>query len=375
MDDLLDDLIWAARKCELAARTFKEGRFLELRESVQEQVKTAHRAWSGSFIGYHARVYIENFQPRLPNELFDAEWGLQQAMSSGTRGRWLRVDAETAKQELLDQANVSPADMAFLERTAKHGRDVFRDVRAELLPTIDAAVASKSDKVLEEKRRAIAGLVDSASERDFLLLNLPKQFATRDSTAASEGVRYAPHLELEARILALASIGAQLKRLAEHASYVATYLQKAMKLKGKTVAKADGKIFIGHGRSPTWRELKDFIQDRLGLVPDEFSRESTAGLSTKERLQTMLDQASFAFLVMTSEDEKTDGTKVARANVIHEVGLFQGRLGFERAIILLEEGCEEFSNIAGVSQLRFAPGKIAATFEHVRQVLEREKIL
>ena len=29
----------------------------------------------------------------------------------------------------------------------------------------------------------------------------------------------------------------------------------------------------------------------------------------------------------------------ARMNVIHEVGLFQGRLGFERAIVLLEEGC------------------------------------
>ena len=62
-------------------------------------------------------------------------------------------------------------------------------------------------------------------------------------------------------------------------------------------------------------------------------------------------------------------------NVVHEAGLFQGRLGFERAIVLLEEGCEEFSNIHSLGQLRFPKGKISATFEDVRAVLEREEII
>ncbi len=140
-------------------------------------------------------------------------------------------------------------------------------------------------------------------------------------------------------------------------------------------AAAATRIFIGHGRSPDWRVLKDFVQERLKLPWDEFNREATAGLSTKERLQTMLDQATFAFLIMTAEDERADGTKVARANVIHEVGLFQGRLGFERAIVLLEEGCQEFSNIVGITQIRFPTGRIETVFEEVRRVLEREKVL
>jgi predicted nucleotide-binding protein len=124
-----------------------------------------------------------------------------------------------------------------------------------------------------------------------------------------------------------------------------------------------------------WRDLKDFIQDRLGLEWDEFNREPTAGLSTKECLLTMLDDACFAFLVMTAEDEHADATKHARENVIHEAGLFQGRLGFERAIIVLEEGCSEFANIVGLQQIRFAPGNIKAVTEEIRRVLEREQII
>jgi hypothetical protein len=44
-------------------------------------------------------------------------------------------------------------------------------------------------------------------------------------------------------------------------------------------------VFIGHGHSGAWRELKDFLFERLGLLWEEFNREPTAGLSTKERLQ------------------------------------------------------------------------------------------
>ncbi len=62
-------------------------------------------------------------------------------------------------------------------------------------------------------------------------------------------------------------------------------------------------------------------------------------------------------------------------NVVHEAGLFQGRLGFTRAILLLEDGCEEFSNVQGLGQIRFPRGNIRAAFEEVRQVLEREGIL
>ena len=88
----------------------------------------------------------------------------------------------------------------------------------------------------------------------------------------------------------------------------------------------------------------------------------------------MLDDAAFAFLILTAEDKQADGTLHARLNVVHEAGLFQGRLGFKKAIMLFEETCEEFSNIHGLGHIPFPKGKISTAFEEIRRVLEREQI-
>ena len=122
-------------------------------------------------------------------------------------------------------------------------------------------------------------------------------------------------------------------------------------------------------------EVKDFIADRLGLPWEEFNRTAVAGFTTFERLSQMLNNACFAFVIMTAEDEHADAKWHARENVIHEVGLFQGRLGPKRAIVMLENGCQEFSNIHGLSQIRFPSGEVSAAFEEMRRVLEREGIL
>ena len=147
-------------------------------------------------------------------------------------------------------------------------------------------------------------------------------------------------------------------------------LQKGLKRK-----RHGSKVFIGHGHSGVWRDLKDFLQDRLTIQWDEFNRVPVAGVTNIVRLSEMLNDAALAFLVLTAEDEQTDGQMHARLNVVHEAGLFQGRLGFEKAIVLLEEGCEEFSNVHGLGQIRFPKGNIAVKFEEIRRVLEREGMI
>jgi len=131
-------------------------------------------------------------------------------------------------------------------------------------------------------------------------------------------------------------------------------------------------IFIGHGHDPQWRDLKDHLHEKHSLNVSAYEIGPRAGKSIKDVLEEMLDESSFALLVLTGEDININGELHARENVIHELGLFQGRLGFTRAIALLEDGVQEFSNILGINQIRFAKGRIKETFGDVLATIRRE---
>jgi predicted nucleotide-binding protein len=132
------------------------------------------------------------------------------------------------------------------------------------------------------------------------------------------------------------------------------------------------RIFIGHGHSHDWKDLKDHLHDKHNYEIEAYEIGARAGHGIRDILQYMLEGSSIAFLVMTGEDQMMDGTTNPRLNVVHETGLFQGKLGFERAIVLLEEGTKEFSNMHGIQHIPFAKGNIAAIFGEVLAVLRRE---
>ncbi len=132
------------------------------------------------------------------------------------------------------------------------------------------------------------------------------------------------------------------------------------------------RIFIGHGHKPLWKDLKDHLSDKHGFKVEAYEIGARGGLTITEVLEDMLTKSSIAFLVLTGETADSSGMIHARDNVIHEVGLFQGRLGFKSAIILLEEGVTEFSNIQGIQQLRFPKDSIRETFGDVLAIIKRE---
>jgi predicted nucleotide-binding protein len=200
------------------------------------------------------------------------------------------------------------------------------------------------------------------------------QIISRDMIAIGQGNTVPAHINAAAKVASLRHSFAISKAAADIARKAASHLERKER-KQAAADRVGTNVFIGHGRSPLWRELKDFVQDRLGLPWDEFNRVPVAGVTNIARLSEMLDAAAIAFLVMTAEDEMADGAVQARMNVVHEAGLFQGRLGFTKAIVLLEDGCEEFSNIQGLAHVHFPKGNISASFKEVRRVLEREGLI
>ena len=373
MDDVIDDLTRVAQRCVRAAESFDDPKTKEKTQRLVDAVDLAERAWSHSWLGYQACVYLNGLQAAKPGEFFDVEWGGMGAFSTRTSGDWREFDQQTVIDAVFQHAKVS-AEILLPE--AKAAEAAFEEGKLEIITTLEAALAKGDDRVLAEVRDTVKKMESHISASALVDGLAPHQFMSRDTRAVQGGRQVPPHLAPKIRLMERASYGIHARGLAEKARFVVSYLQKARKMKGTSVAKTTGPVFIGHGgKSSVWKDLRDFLQNRLALKVAEFNSVPTAGKSTKERLLEMLDTCPFAFLVMTAEDETADKTQRARQNVVHEIGLFQGRYGFERAIVLLEEGCEGFSNIEGVGQIRFPKGNIAAVLEDIRLVLERERIL
>ena len=340
-------------------------------EAVCRQVG---HAWSSSNLGYHSTVYYRHFEPTPPEVIFSAEWGLGDHWPTYRPDPgWQICDRQTVIEYLLSRAGKDRVEIA--KHIIAAARERFFIIKENAISIFHVSLSSGTDSFIQRQLEAVEKLDPPDHYRIARLAISDGQVFSRDSLAMSQGFRIAPHQELAALPASLYALERAFEGLEKALSLSATHLARIDERYPKMKPQVGTKVFIGHGRSPLWRELKDFLRERLDLTVEEFNSSPAAGLTTAERLAEMLDTATFAFLVMTAEDRQADGSTRARENVVHEVGLFQGRLGFKRAIVLFEEGCQEFSNIVGLVQIRFPKGHIAAGFEEIRRVLERERVI
>lgn len=342
-------------------------------EQLEKAATAIGKAWSGSWLGYHARVYYHNLKPPPAGAHFSQEWGLKDSWPiQDTTGDWEEFDEEELEKAIYKLAQ-NP-DLKRAEAIAEGATKALENNKPEVLSLLSTTLSERQDGFLAQIKSEVEKITVLSRALIIQGLRPSGQFMTRESLAMSQGLHTPPHISVLSLVISLHQPPAACTKLAQFARRAGSHLARQNR-NARRSSEVGTNVFIGHGQSPLWRELKDFIQDRLNLPWDEFNRVPVAGVMNIARLSQMLDAAAIAFLVMTGEDEQVDGGLRARMNVIHEAGLFQGRLGFTRAIVLLEEGCEEFSNIHGLGQIRFPKGNIKAAFDEVRHVLEREGLI
>jgi predicted nucleotide-binding protein len=368
---LEEELEAIAAEADAIALRMTEPKFAQSLDALNDAAETAGRAWSGSWLGYQSRVYYAGLQPPPPGAHFDISDGLPDRYASDTVGDWVEYPYDQIHKILKDAAREPTFDE--LCELANRASSEMREARERLLSILNAVNQERNDTYLERLIKD-ADKIKTLTASEFARQHAPGQIMSSDFAALQHGIQTPPHIALLAQVSAIRSPFNAAGGIAKVARRAKNHL--AHRKSSKVFRSGPGdKVFIGHGRSAAWRDLKDYVKDRLQLPYDEFNRVPVAGITNIARLSQMLDEAAVAFLVMTAEDELKDGKMHARMNVVHEAGLFQGRLGFTKAIVILEEGCEEFSNIEGLGQIRFPAGKIKAAFDDVRQVLEREGLI
>jgi len=369
-----EELFELSTRLKGAAATGEDAEIVAPLAALEDAAQAVGKSFSGSWQGYHSRVYYGDFSSPPPGAHFSQEWGLMDNyMSSlGSRGDWREYSSENVA-ELIRRMAGEP-DLTNAGSAADKAAELFEFSKSELISILQNELDDRDDSFLENLKEQL-GKLSAMSPSDIAQARSPKgQIMTRDTVVLGQGTKVPPHIAILAEAQSIRQSFGICSAAAEIAAKAASHLERKSR-KRKVAERIGTNVFIGHGQSHVWRDLKDFVQDRLNLPWDEFNRLPVAGITNIARLSEMLDAAAVAFLVMTAEDELADGAIQARMNVVHEAGLFQGRLGFTKAIVLLEEGCQEFSNIQGLGQIRFQRGNVSAVFEEIRRVLEREGLI
>lgn len=360
-------------RVQLLAAAEKKLSIEEQISRVKDAIQQVDSSFCGSWLGYHSRIYYRDFTPTPPGAHFSQEWGMMNGVSGRySRGNWVEYSREDVKAKISSLAG-NP-DLGEI-------RSVGGLIESEFLRIRDEALAILHAEAERDPTPYVKTIIEKLSEYHLAdeteVLNSVEgggQIMTRDTTALGQGKQAPPHFSVWAGVFRTEHAAEISIKASRDLLSACSFIERRHRnlVRGERVGT---NVFIGHGRSVAWRDLKDFLSERLGLPWDEFNRVPIAGVTNIGRLEEMLGDAAIAFIVMTAEDEVADGKTQARMNVIHEAGLFQGRLGFTKAIVLLEDGCEEFSNIQGLGQIRFPKGNIAAAFEEIRRVLEREGLV
>lgn len=338
---------------------------LEKLAVLKQEADRIGETWCGSSLGNHANVYYNNLEPVPAHAVWDVEWGWTPNHSNTTYGDWTTITANKIKELIYSRSGMTES---LITEVCDEFPKVFESAKDKLLTCLEHL----QGEVQEETRTRLIGNVKGLGGDIFTVSDVEKQMAfdflprmSYDSPNVSIGLRVAGHLQVLAAIEIVHRLVRDVRKLGEQAGMLHN-ASRIFKTRQHERTMHGFKVFVGHGHSETWRAVKDFVEEDLKLEVEEFKRDPVVGRQIKDRLEEMLQDAGWAILVATKDD--SNGS-MPRPNVIHELGFAQGRLGWERAIILLEKECKLPSNLEGTVYLDFDRGRVEQVFHALRKLL------
>jgi hypothetical protein len=152
-------------------------------QAIKKSATEIGRSFSGSWLGYHSRVYYANFAPPPPRANFSQEWGLQDLTYSdlGSKGDWRQYDPVEVKSRIRQAAG--SADLTAAKEASQTAAEAFASAKLEILSIIENVLAGDSDSFLQRLKDDLEK-VDVLSGFEIAQVWSPKgQFMTRDTLA------------------------------------------------------------------------------------------------------------------------------------------------------------------------------------------------
>jgi hypothetical protein len=118
-------------------------------KSLAEAAEKIEHAFSGSWLGYHSRVYYEGLRRPPPGSNFSQEWGFAgypELVGHGSRGNWREFDPEDVKSSIYQLAG-SP-DLGPAQAAAADAAGIFDEAKAEVVSILEIELSQSPDPFL-----------------------------------------------------------------------------------------------------------------------------------------------------------------------------------------------------------------------------------
>jgi hypothetical protein len=210
-----------AKQLETAGATSNTEDIEQPLEALQDAARQVGHAFSGSWLGYHSRVYYEGFATPPPGEHFNQEWGFHhsEGPSSGWR-EYSYADVEAHIQVLAKHPNLDPARAA-----ARRADAVFDGRKAEIISILETDLASQPDAFLSKLKGDLDKLAP-VSKLDIAKHRSPNQSMTHDTIALGQGYTTPAHIDADAEVASLRHSFNICKKAADIAKRAAIHLER-----------------------------------------------------------------------------------------------------------------------------------------------------
>ena len=143
-----EELFELAKRLNDAAASNDAEEIAQPLDALDKAANEVKRSFSGSWLGYHARVYYEGLVPAPPGANFSQEWGLQDLSftSLGSRGEWREYDFEFVKAHIYEIAN-NP-NLKLARDAAERVVILFDQAKSEIVSILENELEDRADAFL-----------------------------------------------------------------------------------------------------------------------------------------------------------------------------------------------------------------------------------
>lgn len=166
--------------------------FLAVSEKLREACGKIERTWSGSFAGWHGKMYFRNFEIPSIYERFSGEWGGINGIPDG----WEEKQPEEVREKIEELVGDSFSAEKF-EDDIKTLRKEAETLKNEVTITFSPFAFDENTTREKDLFTQIENYEFGKGKGDFINDRLPKTMMSRDSEALRQGICIASWLYYE----------------------------------------------------------------------------------------------------------------------------------------------------------------------------------